>query len=132
MPGQYLYGEREPIETCPYCGAECSADWVDVGVGFAQCGPFHCHGCGASEIGPGGKDRDLSPREVDTGWYAPGSEPDSNANVIAGQVVGYKVMREVYADAFAGAEDLRSTPGFVEEWRRKLRSLDAPRGGPFA
>lgn len=28
------------------------ADFVDVGVGFAQCGPYHCDNCDASEISP--------------------------------------------------------------------------------
>lgn len=40
-------------EKCPYCGTECEADWVDVGVGFVQCGPYYCENCGASEIGLG-------------------------------------------------------------------------------
>lgn len=128
MPSQYLYGESEPVEACPYCGSECGADWVDIGVGFTQCGPFHCRDCGASQIGPGGRDRELSARELDTGWYAPGSEPDATANVIAGQVVGYRLMAEVYADAFAGAEDLRRASGYVESWRERLRA----RPGSFA
>lgn len=42
----------EPTEECPYCKTEMSADWVDVGVGSVQCGPYHCTACGASEIGP--------------------------------------------------------------------------------
>lgn len=120
----YVYGESEPKEPCPYCGTACRADWVDIGVGFSQCGPFHCETCGASEIGPGGKDRVLSERERETGWYAPGEEPDSEANVIAGKVVDYREMRAVYADAFAGAEDLRRTPGYVEGWRDRLRRLE--------
>jgi hypothetical protein len=41
-----------PSDTCPYCGASMEADWVDVGVGMVQCGPYHCYACGASEIGP--------------------------------------------------------------------------------
>lgn len=40
------------IRPCPYCDTPCEADWVDVGVGYAQCGPYHCELCGASEIGP--------------------------------------------------------------------------------
>lgn len=39
-------------ENCPYCNSECEADWVDVEVGYIQCGPYHCDNCGASEIGP--------------------------------------------------------------------------------
>jgi hypothetical protein len=41
-----------PSQECPYCKAEMEADWVDVGVGMVQCGPYHCYECEASEIGP--------------------------------------------------------------------------------
>lgn len=37
---------------CPYCGYDkCDADFVDVGIGFIQCGPYFCDNCNASEIG---------------------------------------------------------------------------------
>jgi len=42
----------EPTQECPYCKNDMYADFVDVGVGMVQCGPYHCDGCGASEIGP--------------------------------------------------------------------------------
>jgi hypothetical protein len=42
----------EPTRECPYCKSEMEADFVDVGVGMVQCGPYHCYDCGASEIGP--------------------------------------------------------------------------------
>ena len=38
----YTYGEKEPIRRCPYCEGITHADFVDVGVGFMQCGPYHC------------------------------------------------------------------------------------------
>ncbi|MCA1066369.1 hypothetical protein LCL98_23545 [Rossellomorea aquimaris] len=41
-----------PSRPCPYCQNQTDADWVDNGVGMVQCGPYHCHDCGASEIGP--------------------------------------------------------------------------------
>lgn len=41
-----------PSKPCPYCRMDMEADWVDVGVGMVQCGPYHCWNCGASEIGP--------------------------------------------------------------------------------
>lgn len=41
-----------PEKECPYCKEMMEADWVDVGVGMVQCGPYHCYSCGASEIGP--------------------------------------------------------------------------------
>lgn len=40
-----------PTEKCPYCGSTCEADWVDVGIGMTQCGPYYCLDCKASEIG---------------------------------------------------------------------------------
>lgn len=80
--GGYAYGDLEPKERCPYCKALCCADFVDVGVGMIQCGPFHCEACGASEIGPhDDASRALSVTERKTGWYGPGSEPGSTANV---------------------------------------------------
>lgn len=81
MSGGYAYGDLEPKERCPYCNASCHADFVDVGVGYQQCGPYHCEGCGASEIGTFDDPRTLSAIEEKTGWYAPGSEPGSSANI---------------------------------------------------
>lgn len=80
MSGGYAYGEPEPKERCPYCGALCCADFVDIGVGYQQCGPFHCERCGASEIGPHDDPRPRSTEEEDKGWYAPGSPAGSSAN----------------------------------------------------
>lgn len=40
-----------PTTKCPYCNNDCEADWVDVGIGMVQCGPYYCDNCGASEIG---------------------------------------------------------------------------------
>lgn len=81
MSNGYCYGDLEPKERCPYCGAMCCADFVDIGVGFQQCGPYHCEACQASQIGPYDEDRPLTDREKETGWYAPHTEPGSSANV---------------------------------------------------
>lgn len=81
MSGGYAYGEQEPKERCPYCRALCCADFVDVGVGYVQCGPYHCEACGASEIGPNDDPRELTAIEEDRGWYAPGKPAGSSANV---------------------------------------------------
>lgn len=81
MEGGYAYGEAEPKERCRYCTALCCADFVDVGVGWVQCGPFHCEACGASEIGPHDTHCELSAQEEKTGWYAPGRPAGSSANV---------------------------------------------------
>lgn len=78
--GGYAYGDLEPKERCPYCNALCCADFVDVGVGMVQCGPFHCEACGASEIGSFDEPRELSEQERRIGWYAPGAPAGSSAN----------------------------------------------------
>ena len=90
MSGGYAYGEPEPKERCPYCKALCCADFVDVGVGMVQCGPFHCEACHASQIGPYDDLRPLTAAEEAFGWYAPASVPGSSANVDEdGRVVRY-------------------------------------------
>lgn len=101
----HLYSEPEPREHCPYCGSECEADFCDVGVGFIQCGPYHCEICGASEIGAYDAERPLTPTEKSFGWYAPGSMPGSSANVIGGKIVGHEVARDAYFSRFAGSPD---------------------------
>lgn len=83
MSGGYAYGDLEPKERCPYCGAMCCADFVDVGVGYQQCGPYHCEACGASEIGAFDGYEAHTPREQDTGWYEPGKPAGASANVDA-------------------------------------------------
>lgn len=85
---------------CPYCGEECHADWVDIGVGMQQCGPFHCQACMASQIGPYDKERELTDEEKRTGWYAPHSEPGSSANVVGGKIVGHKKALKVYKENY--------------------------------
>jgi hypothetical protein len=118
--GGYGYGDHEPTEACPYCSTICRADFVDVGVGMQQCGPFHCDACGASEIGPYDESRELSAAEVQTGWYGPSSEPGSSANVINGKVVGYVQMRDTYRREFVG-NPLYDEPGAVENWFKQIR-----------
>lgn len=96
----YAYGELEPKERCPYCGTFCHADFVDVGVGYVQCGPYHCENCKASEIGPErhqSADARFAEQELKTGWYAPGSPPGPNANVDKdGNHVPYYVADTLY------------------------------------
>ena len=120
MSGGYLYGESEPIENCPYCGYPCRADFVDIGIGMQQCGPYHCERCYASEIGPYDEDRELSEAEKKTGWYEPDSEPGTSANVIGGKVVSYKQMEHLYKETFTGNPDY-NVPGFVENWFGQMR-----------
>ncbi len=120
MSGGYCYGEQEPTESCPYCETICRADFVDVGVGMTQCGPFHCESCRATEIGPYDEVRPLSDDEKRTGWYAPDSEPGSSANVIGWRVVGYREMADAYRSQFAG-NPLHNVPGYVEDWFQDIR-----------
>lgn len=123
MPLGMRYGEAEPTEDCPYCGNQCRADWVDIGVGLTQAGPFHCIACHASEIGPYDKARDLDECEVRTGWYKPQSEPGSSANVLGGKVVSHAEMLAAYRAQFLG-NPLYEVPGTVDEWlfsQRKVR-----------
>ncbi len=96
MSGGYGYGDPEPTDKCPYCDEVCYADFVDIGIGNQQCGPYHCESCGASQIGPYDEPRELTSDEQRTRWYAPDSEPGSSANVIGGKVVSHVEMREVY------------------------------------
>lgn len=120
MSGGYGYGEPEPTEKCPYCGRVCSADFVDVGVGMTQCGPYHCNQCGASEIGPYDEPRKLGAEEMATGWYAPGQMPGSSANVIAGKVVSHNVMAAEYRAEFKG-NPLWRDKKYVEDWFADMR-----------
>lgn len=116
----HLYGEPAPVEPCPYCGTPTHADYVDVGVGMVQCGPFHCERCGASEIGSADKPRELTEREKETGWYAPGAEPGSSANVIGGRIVSAEVAQAVYRAKWTDNPEYE-TPGAVDAWRAELR-----------
>lgn len=120
MSSGYLYGEAEPVEKCPYCKTECNADFVDVGVGYTQCGPYHCEACGASEIGPYDDERVLTERERETGWYAPGAEPGSSANVIGGAIVSHSEMTDAYRAEFAG-NPLWHDKQHVADWWENMR-----------
>ncbi|MCQ8781705.1 sortase family protein [Mangrovibrevibacter kandeliae] len=124
MSGGYSHGEHEPTRPCPYCGTICRADFVDVGIGYTQCGPYHCDNCLASEIGPYDENRPLSEQEREAGWYAPGAEPGSTANVIGGRIVSHVQARDTYRREFAG-NPLHDEPGHVEQWWAKQRERPA-------
>lgn len=124
MAGGYAYGEHEPTENCPYCATVCRADFVDIGVGFQQCGPYHCENCGASEIGTYDQERVLSDREKNSGWYAPGSEPGSTANVIGGRIVSHVQARKAYQQEFSG-NPLWQDKAYVNDWWARQRDREA-------
>lgn len=113
--GGYAYGQHEPTEECPYCKTICRADFVDIGVGMQQCGPFHCDSCGASEIGAFDAERELTDAEKKFGWYSPGAEPGSSANVIGGRIVSHIQMRGAYQREFSG-NMLWHDKKYVEDW----------------
>ena len=84
----------EPTKGCPYCGAEMEADWVDVGVGVVQCGPYHCDGCYASEIGPEGSEGGATDEELKVGFYQGKISP--YANTVNGNLVDHKTAKAAY------------------------------------
>lgn len=83
-----------PPTTCPYCGDQgCEADFVDIGIGMQQCGPYHCDKCGATEIGPEYskiEDR-LSDEEKRVGWYKADNSHLTCAPTVGGVLVGNHV-----------------------------------------
>jgi hypothetical protein len=66
---------------CPYCGSECEAEWVDIGIDIVQAGPFCCPCCEASEIGGFAEDETYSEQELQTGWYEPVREKEVSPHV---------------------------------------------------
>lgn len=84
------------LAICPYCGdRDCMADFVDIGIGMEQCGPYHCESCGASEISYLDK-RQLTDREKVTGWYEPGTPVSESANTVGGRLVDHKEALDFY------------------------------------
>ena len=74
------------IMKCPYCDSDnCEAEWVDVEVGFIQCGPYICLDCGASEIGAYDK-TPATELEKEKGWYAPDNHSE-HVSTISGKII---------------------------------------------
>lgn len=115
---------KSPYETwtenCPYCDAVCDADFVDNGVGLQQCGPFHCEQCGSSQIAPFDEPRELTVQEEKAGWYAPGAEPGSSANIVHGKHVSHGQMKETYQQEFTN-NPLWHDKKYVEDWWEDIR-----------
>lgn len=84
------------IVNCPYCSFPCEADWVDVGVGEIQCGPYYCQNCKASEIGPFDDLRPLTDEENRTNWYSPESKLGSLVNQFNGKPISHHLAKEFY------------------------------------
>lgn len=86
----------QPMAICPYCGYDyCEADWVDVGIGNVQSGPYYCPECMASEISSRDK-RELTKKEEETGWYEPFTPPSETANTFCGELVDHKEADILY------------------------------------
>lgn len=107
MKGRGAY--EQPESPCPYCGATCEADWVDVGVGVVQCGPYHCFDCGASEIGPERAEDgfEATDEEKKTGWYR--SRVSPLANTCQGIPVDHKTAKQLYVRGLLDEKVLPST-----------------------
>lgn len=55
---------------CPYCGSSnVEADFVDIGVGMMQCGPYCCFDCHAYQLSPEERQRDVTEEEYHVGWH---------------------------------------------------------------
>lgn len=123
LPLQGGYDPFNPAtfrEPCPYCRTLCECDLDHNGVGFVQVGPFHCTACGASEIGGNDAERELSEDERRTGWYAPGAEPGSSANVIGGRIVIHEEMNAAYRARFEG-NPAWGSENAVADWFEAIR-----------
>ena len=85
-----------PKVYCPYCNnPDCEADWVDVGIGLVQCGPYYCDNCKASEASYL-DNRKLSEKEKETGWYEPDTPVSESANTLGGVLVDHKTAKSLY------------------------------------
>lgn len=95
-----------PKAICPYCGYDCcEADYVDVGVGMVQCGPYYCDSCHASEASYL-DERELTDKEKECGWYEPDSPISETANTCNGVLVDHKTAKELYS---AGLLDVKGS-----------------------
>ena len=92
-------------KTCPWCKTEgCEADWVDVGIGLVQCGPFVCPNCDATSIGAYDSTK-ATAEEKEAGWYRPGKIGDKT-NTFQGKPVDHKTALDLYR---IGALDKKPT-----------------------
>lgn len=67
MRGAY----ETPTEKCPYCGTECHAEFVDIGVGMQQVSPYACDECHAVQVGIYDDFESNQRYDEFTGWYRP-------------------------------------------------------------
>lgn len=54
---------------CPWCGStNVEADWVDIGVGSEQAGPYMCHNCQSTQLYEEDY-KEASQEEKEKGWW---------------------------------------------------------------
>lgn len=111
-------GYEHNTERCPYCGEVCEADWVDVGVGLVQCGPYHCEKCGAIEIGAFDNYTKHTEAEKKTGWYAPEKPYTGVGNMVGGKLVSHQKALRVYKENYPFSA--------TEEGKRYIREIGEP------
>lgn len=118
----------QPYQTpCPYCGEVCEADFVDIGVGFQQCGPFHCESCGASQIGPEGKEG-CTDEEKKTGWYK-GDMVSPYATTVKGVLVDHQTARAAYEMGML--DHIPSQPAYDPEPDWEYDESECPKCGHY-
>jgi hypothetical protein len=107
----------EPVYACPYCNGPCEANFVDIGVGVQQCGPFVCGLCGAAETGLHQPDSELTAIEQLTGYYEPPARSEEMVDV---KIPFYALVRMPKHAA---------TPAMLTGlWKTYERSLHAEQG----
>ena len=93
------YADYDKPVPCPYCEFPMHADFVDVGVGMAQCGPYQCDSCGASQQGPEVSEPDFDKSTLDedeqrTGFYKNKISPLANTH--NGKIITAKQADAIY------------------------------------
>ena len=84
---------RSYKDVCPYCGSIMECDTVNVGIGYQQCGPYHCKECGASEIHHSDT-LELDEDEQMIGYYKNRISPI--ANTCCGHLVSHVEAKRLY------------------------------------
>lgn len=83
LPSGHYRATGKFVACCPFCFGKCSAEYVDVGVGYMQCEPFHCGDCGAIEIGSADGYGAPEGATVWMGFYLPAEGPSADERVRA-------------------------------------------------
>lgn len=82
-----------PTRRCPYCGDEMQAEFVDIGIGMQQCGPYICLTCEAYEIGPNNTQTPTE-EEAKTGYYKGGEKQVHTPLFVSQEEADYELIHE--------------------------------------